>query len=351
MSDNQDGNLSMASSDPAPERPAAALLRLVNGFQVTQAIHVAAVLGIADLLRDGPRGSEDLAAATGAHAGALYRLLRALASVGVLREEAERHFALTPLGDCLRSDAPEPVGPWATMIGEEYYWQAWGHLLHSVRTGDNAFRHLQGTDVWTYRESHPQASAVFNRAMTGNAQRAAQAVLAAYDFGRFARVVDVGGGQGAFLGALLRQHPAPEGVLFDQPHVVAGAEGALRAMEVGHRCQVVGGSFFEAVPEGGDAYVLKAILHDWEDEEALAILRVCRRALGPAGRVLVVEQVVGAPNDSPATKFSDLNMLVMPGGRERTRQEFAALFAAAGFHLTSVVPTAAGVCVVEGRPA
>jgi O-methyltransferase domain/Dimerisation domain len=347
MSDNQAGNLSMAP-DHDPERSSMALLRLVNGYQVAQAIHVAAVLGIADLLRDGPQSTADLAAATGAHAGALYRVLRALASVGVFREGAERRFALTPLGDCLRSDAPEPVGPWATMIGEDYYWQAWGHLLHSVRTGDNAFRHLQGTDVWTYRASRPQASAVFDRAMTGNAQRVVQAVLAAYDFAQFACVVDVGGGQGAFLGALLRRHPAQRGVLVDQPHVVAGAAGVLRALEVSDRCQLAGGSFFAAVPEGGDAYVLKAILHDWEDEDALAILRVCRRALGPAGTVLVIEQVVGAPNESPTTKFSDLNMLVMPGGRERTREEFAALFSAAGLQVTGVVPTGAGVCVVEG---
>jgi hypothetical protein len=331
------------------EKPAATLFRLVNGYQVSQAIHVAATLGIADLLHDGPRSAEDLAAATNTHEPSLYRLLRALASVGVFREVDGHQFELTPVGDCLRSDAPEPVGPWATLIGEAYYRQTWGHLLHSVRTGENAFRALHGMDVWTYREGRPEAGAVFDRAMTGMSRRAAEAVLAAYDFSRFSCVVDVAGGQGAFLGAILSRYPSLRGVLFDQPHVVAGSEGTLSALV--ERCQVVGGSFFDAVPEGGDAYVLKAILHDWDDEVATVILRECRKAIGASGSLLVVEQVVGAPNLEPATKFSDLNMLVMPGGRERTREEFERLFAAAGFRLVGVTPTIVGVCVVEGAPA
>ncbi|HEU0169745.1 MAG TPA: methyltransferase [Chloroflexota bacterium] len=340
----------MDSPDHPDEQPAATLTRLVNGYQVSQALHVAATLGIADLLRAGPRSAEDLATATSTHEGALYRLLRALASVGVFREEAGRRFALTPLGDCLRSDAPEPVGPWATLIGEAYYWQAWGHLRHSVRTGENAFRALHGMDVWAYREGRPEASVVFDRAMTGNSRRVAEAVLAAYDFSRFACVVDVAGGQGAFLGAMLSRHPSMRGVLFDQPHVVAGVAEVLAGAGVAERCRVVGGSFFDAVPEGGDAYVLKAILHDWEDEEATAILRTCRHAMGSAGTLLVVERVVGAPNEEAATKFSDLNMLVMPGGRERTLDEYAVLFSAAGVRLAGATPAGAGVNVIEGVP-
>jgi len=270
------------SPNAPDEQPAAALTRLVNGYQVSQAIHVAATLGIADLLREGSRSAADIAAATGTHEGTLYRLLRALASVGVFREEPGHRFALTPLGACLRSDAAEPVGPWAVMIGEAYDWQAWGQLLHSVRTGENTFRALHGMGVWQYREGQPEANARFDRAMTGNSRRIAVAALAAYDFSRFACVVDVAGGQGAFLAALLSRYPSMRGVLFDQAHVVAGCAEVLATAGVADRCGVVGGSFFEAVPEGGDAYVLKAILHDWEDEEATAILRACH---GPGGHV------------------------------------------------------------------
>ena len=340
----------MDQQDRSEEKPAMVLMRLVNGYQVSQAIHVAVMLGIADLLADGSRSLDELAVATGAHARSLYRLLRALASVGVFREEADRRFALTPLGDCLRSDAPEPVGPWAAFVGQPYVWETWAQLLHSVRTGENAFRHTHGTGVWEYRAGHPEASAVFDRAMTANSRRVAEAVLAAYDFSRFAYVVDVGGGQGALLAAILAKHPSARGVLFDQPHVVAGSEGVLRAAGVAERCRVVGGSFFETIPEQGDAYVLKAILHDWEDEEAAAILRACRRVIGPDGRVLVIERVVGPPNEDAESKLSDLNMLVGPGGRERTRKEFEVLFSGAGFRVVDVVPTRALVSVIEGLP-
>ena len=189
-------------------------------------------------------------------------MLRALASVGVLHEDDDGRFALTAIGECLRSDAAEPVGAWAAFVGRPYHWQAWGALLHGVRTGESPFRSVHGTDVWDYRAAHPEEDAIFDAAMTDIMRRANAHLLAAYDFGRFATVVDVGGGRGAFLGAILEAHPGMRGVLFDQPHVVEGAA-------VGERCEVVGGSFFEAVPEGADAYVLKAVLHDWEDDDAL----------------------------------------------------------------------------------
>lgn len=206
--------------DRGEQNPALALRRLVNGYQVSQAIHMAATLGIADLLRDGPRSSDDLAAATGSDPRSLHRLLRAPASVGVFREEEDRRFALTPLGDCLRAEAPESVAGWAAFIGQPYYWNAWAHLLHSVRTGENAFRQLYGMDVWDYRAQHPEAGAVFDRAMTSNSRMRTEAVPAAYDFGPFACVVDVGGGRGALLSAILAKHPRVRGVLFDQPHGV-----------------------------------------------------------------------------------------------------------------------------------
>jgi hypothetical protein len=326
------------------EPPTVALRRLVNGYQVTQAIHVAAALGIADLLRDGPRDSDALARDTATHAPSLHRVLRALAAIGVLHEDDDGRFELTAIGECLRSDAPEPVGGWAAFVGRSYHFHAWAALLHGVRTGESPFRSVHGTDVWDYRASHPEEGAIFDAAMTDIMRRANVHLLAAYDFGRFATVVDVGGGRGAFLRAVLDANPAMRGILFDQPHVVAGAV-------VGERCEVVGGSFFEAVPDGADAYLLKAILHDWEDDDALAILARCRAAIPGHGALLVVERDLGAPNEDADAKLADLNMLVGPGGRERTREEFAALFAAGGFELVDATPSAIGLTVFEGRPA
>jgi hypothetical protein len=330
---------------------AAALTRLVNGFQAAQAVHAAAVLGIPDLLAAGPRASDDLAAATDTHAPSLYRLLRALAALGVLEEDGERRFALTALGDGLRSDAPEPVGAWAVHVGQPYFWEAWGHLLHSVRTGETAFRALHGEDIWSWRGRQPEAGAVFGAAMTAASRRANRALEGAYDFSRFGTVVDVGGGRGALLAGLLARHPTMRGILFDQPQVVAGAAEVLAAAGVADRCEIVGGDFFSGVPQGGDAYLLKWIVHDWDDEEAVAILRACRAATPGGGALLLVERVVGPPNEEPESKLSDLNMLVMPGGRERTREEYAALLAAAGFALRDVVPTGTGLAVIEGAPA
>jgi hypothetical protein len=325
------------------EPPTVALRRLTNGYQVTQAIHVAAALGIADLLRDGPRDSDALARETATHAPSLHRVLRALASVGVLHEGDDGRFALTAIGDCLRSDAAEPVGAWAAFVGRPYHWQAWGALLHGVRTGESPFHSVHGTDTWDYRAAHPEESAIFDAAMTDIMRRANAHLLAAYDFGRFGTVVDVGGGRGAFLGAVLETNPQMRGILFDQPHVVEGAV-------VGERCEVVGGSFFEALPEGADAYMLKAVLHDWEDDDALRILARCREATPAHGALLVVERDLGAPNENADAKLSDLNMLVGVGGRERTRDEFARLFADGGFAAVSTTPSAIGLSVFEGRP-
>src|SRR5512133_2267272 len=307
------------------ETPTVALRRLTNGYQVTQAIHVAATLGIADLLRDGPRDSDALAQETATHAPSLHRVLRALASVGVLHEGDDGRFALTAIGECLRSDAAEPVGAWAAFVGRPYHWQAWGALLHGVRTGESPFHEVHGTDAWGYRAAHPEEGAIFDAAMTDIMRRANAHLLAAYDFGRFATVVDVGGGRGAFLGAVLDANPGTRGILFDQPHVVEGAV-------VGERCEVIGGSFFDAVPEGADAYLLKAVLHDWDDDDAVRILRRCRDAIAPGGALLVVERELGAPNENADAEFADL-------------------LARGGFALHSATPSAIGLSVLEAHPA
>jgi hypothetical protein len=320
---------------------------MINGYQVSQAIYVAASLGIADLVKDGSRTSDELAAATETDPPTLYRLLRALAAVGVLHEEDGRRFSLAPVGEPLRSDHPQSIRGWAAFIGRPYHWEAWGHLLQSVRTGENAFWLLNGTDIWSYRAERPDESAIFDRAMMALTTASNRALLDAYDFGRFGTVCDVGGGNGALLASLLAKYPEMQGILFDQPHVVANAADVLR--HVADRCRVVPGSFFESVPEGGDAYVLKAIIHDWDDEQSAKILRACRRAVH-GGSLLVVERIIGDLNEDPATKFSDLNMLVAPGGQERTVDEFGALFAAAGFALGGVTETSSGLAVLEGVP-
>jgi hypothetical protein len=326
----------------------ATLLRLVNGYYVSQAIHVAASLGIADLLADGTRTSDDLAHEADADPETLYRLLRALASVGVLHEGDGRLFSLTPVGELLRSDVPGSLHGWAAYAGRPYFWAAWAELLHSVRTGENTFQHVHGQDIWSYRADRPDESALFDAAMKALTGASNAALIDAFDFSRFGTLVDVGGGNGALLASVLASNPALQGVLFDQAHVVAGADQVLEAAGVADRCRIESGSFFESVPEGGDAYLLKSIVHDWEDEESSAILRVVRAAMPEGATLLVVERDLGAPNEDAPTKFSDLNMLVGPGGRERTQDEYAALFESTGFRLVGVTPTAGTHVVFEG---
>ena len=259
------------------------LVRLVDGFRVTQTIHAGVELGVPDLLADGERTADDLAETCGADPSALYRLLRALASLGILHEADGRRFSLTELGRPLRSDVPGSLRGWVRLIGRDHVWRSWGHLTNALRDGENAFRSLHGTDVWEWRAAHPEESAIFDEAMMSLTGAGNAAILGAYDFGRFGTVVDVAGGNGTLLAALLTTHQHTRGILFDQEHVVSRAAPVLRAAGVLDRCEVVAGSFFSSVPEGGDAYVLKSIIHDWEDEESVAILRTCRDADGAAG--------------------------------------------------------------------
>jgi hypothetical protein len=249
----------------------------------------------------------------------------------------------------LRADSATPIGAWAEFVGSPSVWRTWGHLLHSVRTGENAFQSLNGTDVWHYRAEHPEEGVIFDRAMTELSRGNAEAVIGAYDFSAFHHVVDVGGGRGLLLAAILNAHPRMQGTLFDQPGVVAGAQPVLEARGVADRCKIVGGSFFDSVPEGGDAYLMRVVIHDWEDTEAIAILKACRRAMRDTAKLLLIERIVAAPNEVPATKFTDLNMLVLPGGRERTREEFTDLFAKSGFALARIA-SAGPHNVIEALP-
>jgi hypothetical protein len=327
------------------ERPTDTLRGLIDAFKVSQAIGVAATLGIADLLAGGARSAVDLAAATETHPGALGRLLSALACAGVLRTVDGDHFELTEVGEGLRSDSDEPLGAWARFATTHPTWNTWGALLHSVRTGESAFAHVHGEPAWEYRSSHPDAAERFDSAMSDNTRRSNADLIDAYDFGRFGTIVDVGGGRGAFLAALLGRHPGMRGVLFDLPHVVQAPP------DLADRLTVVTGSFFDSVPPGGDAYVMKYILHDWDDEDALAILRACRQAMAPDTSVLVIERDLGRPGERLESKVSDLNMLVSLGGRERTIDEYAALMERAGLHFVDATPIRSALHVIEGRAA
>jgi len=316
------------------------LFELLNGARVSQAIAVAAELGIPDFLAGGPRTSHDLAAASDTDPDALYRLLRALAAAGILHEGDGREFGLSEVGDLLRSDAPASLRDQALNISRPYNRQAWGNLGHSIRTGENAFRALHGEDVWAWWAHEPAENAKFNRAMVAVTAGVGPGVAEAYDFGRLELVVDVGGGSGMLLAAILSRHPRVRGIVFDQPHVVnaPATRDLLSRAGVLDRCELVGGSFFESVPARADAYLLKAILHGWEDADAVRILRTIRAAATPTTALLVVEAVVGPANEDLLTKFADLNMLVMPGGRERTEAEWRDLLAAGGFRLAEIRP-------------
>jgi hypothetical protein len=313
------------------------LFRLIGGYQVSQAISVAARLRISDVLANGPMSLDELAAATGTDTPALARLMRALTALGLYTADGGT-FANTELGAALRADAPRSAAGWARFIGTGSYWQTYAALEQSIRTGDTAFSILHGEPVWEYRARHPDEQDAFDAAMTSMADAVSSAVVAAYDFSRYGTVVDVGGGHGRLLLGILERYPTVKGVLFDQTDVVAGASA--------DRFQVVGGDFFDSVP-GGDALVLKSVIHDWADAESIAILRNCRQALRPGGRVLLVEQLLDLSPDPVRTAFSDLNMLIMTGGRERTTDEYRTLLAAAGLELVDTVATASPTFVIE----
>lgn len=320
------------------------MLAMASGAWVTQMIHVAAELGLADHLAPGELAVEELAQACGANPDALFRLLRGLASLGLFCETSPRRFALTPLAELLRSDHPQSLRHFARMLGEEHY-QSWDDLLHSVRTGDNAFRHRYGQSIFEWYQQRPERGEIFDRAMGDFSRAETAALLQAYPFGEVHHLVDVGGGQGELLKTVLRAHGHLTGTLVDQPWVV---EPVGIPSELEGRLLVSGGDFFARVPAGADAYLLKHILHDWDDTACLRLLRGIRAAMAPGGRVLIVEQVIPAGNGPFPGKLLDLNMLVMTeGGRERTPAEYATLLGGAGLQLSRIVPTPSPVSVVE----
>jgi len=331
--------------------PSEQLRHLIFGFRVSQALYAAAELGIADLLAGGPRSADDLATASGAHAPSLYRVLRLLASEGVFTETDSGRFALTPMAEALRRDAPGSLHPMVLFNACETMWKSWGHLVHAVRTGEPAFDHAHGVDLFEYFRRHPDEWAVFNQLMTNQTAPITRAVALAYDFSPCGTIVDVGGGRGALALGLLEAYPHLRGVVFDQPAVAAGARRAIEAAGLADRCEAVGGDFFAAVPEGGDTYLAKFILHDWDDERCVAILRACRRAVPADGRLLVIELLIPPGDERSYAKSQDVNMLVNLTGRERTEAEYRTLYEAAGFALTRTIPAHGELHVIEGIPA
>ena len=328
--------------------PPIAMLQLISGFWISRCIYVAANLGIADLVKDGSKTAAELAAATNTHATSLFRVMRALASVGVFSQDADNCFGKTPLSETLRSDVPGSIRAFAmTELGEEHY-PAWGELLHSVRTGGIAFDKAFGMPVWEFFAQNPENAKIFNDAMSGMTAQANEALHAAYDFAGIKTLVDVGGGHGGLITSILQRNPQMRGVLFDSPKVIEGARAFVSQSAVADRCKLVAGNFFESVPEGGDAIILKWIIHDRNDEQSVAILKNCRRALPENGNLILVEAVVPASSEPHFAKFIDLNMLVMTGGRERTEEEFRSLYEASGFKLIRIVPTESPFSVIEG---
>jgi hypothetical protein len=322
--------------------------QMITGYWISQTIYAAAKFGIADHLKDGPKTVGELAGATSTDPDALYRLLRALASVGIFSEGESRRFSLTPLAEPLRSDVAGSKRALALMSGDEQF-RAWAEIDYSIRTGKVAFDKVFGKPVFDYLGDHPDKARNFDAAMVGVHGRESDAVLNAYDFSAFGVVADVGGGNGSLMTEILKKHTGMKGILFDLPHVIERAKERIRAAGLLGRCRLAPGSFFEAVPEGADAYVMRHIIHDWDEEKCLTILRNCHRAMSPASKLLVIESVIPPGNEPFHGKFLDLQMLLIPGGKERTEGEYRSLFGRAGFELTRIVPTATEVSVVEGR--
>jgi len=337
---------SVAQSDPAQH-----LLQFATGYVVSSAAWVAAELGIADLLKHGPRPVSELAAQTRTDEGALYRSLRLLAMVGIFVETQPRHFALTPPGEKLRSDVPNSLRDAILWIADPMHLRVAADLLHSVRTGQPTVEHVTGKPAFEYFASEPLEFDRFHRAMTTLSAVAIHAILDVYDFSPFSTIVDVAGGHGYLICEILRKHQNVKGVLFDLEEVVGGGEHRICQLALDGRCRTMAGDFFKSVPSGGDLYLMKNIIHDWTEERALTILRNCRTALEntPSGKLALIELVVPPGNAPHMSKIIDMQMLYFPGGRERTEEEYAQLFAKAGFRLMRVVPSKSPYSLIEGE--
>jgi len=339
-----------SSGEALQPSPAVVLRDLVSGMRVTQLIYVAAKLGIADLLKDGSKSIDDLASKVGAHPQTLYRVLRALASIGIFAEVRNRQFELTALAEPLQDRVPGSMRARAINFGGEGFWKPWGDLLNCVKTGDTPFNRVFGMSFWEYLTRNAEAGTIFNKSMSAITEQSANAVVEAYDFSGANRVVDLGGGRGALIAAILKRYPHVQGVLTDLPPVANEAKAFIESEGLEDRCEFIGGDYFQSVPSGADIYIMKSIIQGEEDNGAVAILKNCRRAMGNHARLLIVDLIMpphGSP--SPANVF-DVHMWVLDGGLLRTEEEFRALFEKAGFKVNRILPTRSEFSIIEGAP-
>ncbi|MDQ5831919.1 MAG: acetylserotonin O-methyltransferase [Actinomycetota bacterium] len=331
--------------------PHVQLIQMGMGYWVSRVVYAAAKLGLADQLAAGPLSAAELAGVTHTHAPSLHRLMRTLASLGILTERDAQRFALTPLGEALRTGGLGSARATLIALAGEWGWRGWGEIMYSLETGKTGFEKAFGVPVFDYLAQHPEEASLFSEAMVGFHGAEPPAVAAAYDFSDIGTLVDVGGATGNMLAAILTRHPRPRGLLFDLPHVVREAPALFKEHGVADRVRIEAGDFFKTVPAGGDAYLLSHVIHDWDEDQCLTILGHCRKAMQSNGRLLIIEMVLPAGDTPHPGKILDMTMLVIPGGQERTEAEYAALLGKAGFRLAGVVPTESAVSVVEAVPA
>jgi hypothetical protein len=347
---------SVATITPTPTtttqpHPAEVLMQFACGFVASRALSIVAEIRIADLLANGPKPVAELAKATKTNEDALYRVLRALASLGLFSEVAPRKFGLTAASEFLRSDVPGSMREMVLFFGDPFHFKSYADMMHSVKTGETVAKRVVGMPVFDYFAKNPELAAVFNGAMTEFSAFVIPAALEVYDFSSIGTLMDVAGGHGYVLTSILEKYPKMKGILLEMDHVCEGARERIAKLSCGGRCQVVVGDFFKSVPAGADAIIMKHIIHDWDDEKALTILKNCHRALAgkPKAKVILLDAVIPSGDQPHLGKFIDLEMLLMPGGRERTEEEFRTLFAKAGFQLTRVVPNKSPLAVIEAE--
>jgi hypothetical protein len=326
------------------------LLHLITGGWIAQAVYVAAKLGLADLLREERKTLEELAAETNTSSDALFRLMRALSSVGIFDVDNGKRIGLTPMAEYLQASKPGSLKGYAILMGEPEVWRAWGETLQAVKTGRSGFEHAFGKPLFTYYSEHPDAGQIAAAGFTSRTAVENSVIAEAYDFSPFKTIIDVGGGQGTLLAAILKRHPGPNGVLFDMPDVIEMAKVMLTQQGKHYRCQFVPGNFFESVPGGGTLYMLKRILHDWDDGRSRQILATCRRNMPAQATLIVLDAVVPAGNDPSFAKLQDLHMLVCAGGRERSEAEHRSLLESAGYQVLRVIPATSEISIIEARP-
>jgi hypothetical protein len=327
--------------------PQAILNQMLMGYVVSQGIYVAAELNIADKLQVRAKNAEELAIETNSHAPSLFRLMRLLTSLGIFSRDNENRFSLTPLSECLLSNRPDSLRDFAVMMGHQGHWRVYEETLYSVQTGKMASEKVYQMPIWEYFAQNKEVAEIFDKAMTSFTSGIAPAIAASYDFSKFATLADIGGGHGILLAEILKANPNLKGVLFDQPYVVEGATDRFEKEGLANRCQLVGGNFFESVPKGCDAYLMKHIIHDWDDELSAKLLQNCRDAMEVGATILLVEMVVEETDEPSFAKILDIEMLLMPGGKERTAKEYSELFEKCGFKLLNVHATPSPMNIVE----